>query len=86
MKGGEHETASDVKLSQDPYQWEGARQSPAKVKEPFGHSSIEITVDIHGHHVPGFNQEAVNRRPWNMQGNHRGNHEVEEDAYERANH
>jgi len=36
-------------------------ESPAYVKEQLGHSSIEITVDIYGHLIPGSNREAVNR-------------------------
>jgi integrase len=31
------------------------------VKEQMGHSSIQITVDIYGHIVPGSNRKAVNR-------------------------
>lgn len=36
-------------------------QSPVYVKEQFGHSSIQITVDIYGHLIPSSNREAVNR-------------------------
>jgi len=36
-------------------------ESLAYVKEQLGHSSIEITVDIYGHLIPGSNREAVNR-------------------------
>jgi integrase len=31
------------------------------VKEQLGHSSIEVTVDIYGHLIPGSNRESVNR-------------------------
>jgi len=31
------------------------------VKEPMGHHSIQVTVDIYGHLVPGANRAAVNR-------------------------
>lgn len=36
-------------------------ESPAYVKEQLGHSSIQMTVDIYGHLIPGSNREAVNR-------------------------
>ena len=36
-------------------------ESPAYVKDQLGHSSIQITVDIYGHLLPGSNREAVNR-------------------------
>jgi integrase len=36
-------------------------ESPAYVKEQMGHSSIQITVDIYGHLIPGSNREAINR-------------------------
>jgi len=36
-------------------------ESPVYVKEQLGHSSIQITVDIYGHLIPGSNREAVNR-------------------------
>ncbi len=36
-------------------------ESLAYVKEQLGHHSIQITVDIYGHLVPGANREAVNR-------------------------
>jgi integrase len=29
--------------------------------EQMGHSSINVTVDIYGHLVPGGNRQAVNR-------------------------
>ena len=31
------------------------------VKEQMGHASIQTTVDIYGHIVPGTNRNAVNR-------------------------
>jgi integrase len=31
------------------------------VKEQMGHASIQTTVDIYGHLVPGSNRNAVNR-------------------------
>jgi hypothetical protein len=31
------------------------------VKEQMGHSSINVTVDIYGHLVPGGNRQAVDR-------------------------
>jgi integrase len=36
-------------------------ESPAYVKEQMGHSSIQVTVDIYGHLVPGGNRQAVDR-------------------------
>jgi integrase len=36
-------------------------ESLAYVKDQMGHSSIQITVDIYGHLVPGSNRQAVNR-------------------------
>jgi integrase len=36
-------------------------ESLAYVKEQLGHSSIAITVDVHGHLVPGSNRAAVDR-------------------------
>jgi integrase len=30
-------------------------ESPAYVKEQLGHSSIQMTVDIHGHLIPNSN-------------------------------
>lgn len=36
------------------------RESLAYIKEQMGHSSIQITVDIYGHLVPGSNRQAVN--------------------------
>ena len=37
------------------------RESLTYVKEQMGHSSINVTVDIYGHLVPGGNRQAVNR-------------------------
>ena len=31
------------------------------VKEQLGHASIQTTVDVYGHIVPGSNRNAVNR-------------------------
>ena len=31
------------------------------VKEQLGHSSIQVTVDIYGHLIPGANRQAVDR-------------------------
>ena len=36
-------------------------ESVVYVKEQLGHSSIQVTVDIYGHLVPGANRAAVNR-------------------------
>ena len=36
-------------------------ESPVYVKEQLGHSSIQMTVDIYGHLIPGSNRQAVNR-------------------------
>jgi integrase len=36
-------------------------ESLAYVKEQMGHSSIDITVDIYGHLVPGGNRQAVDK-------------------------
>jgi len=36
-------------------------ESPAYVKEQMGHSSIQLTVDIYGHLVPGGNRQAVDK-------------------------
>ena len=36
-------------------------ESPVYVKEQLGHSSIQITVDIYGHLIPGENKGAVNK-------------------------
>lgn len=36
-------------------------ESLAYVREQLGHHSIQITVDIYGHLVPGANRQAVDR-------------------------
>lgn len=36
-------------------------ESLAYVKEQLGHSSIQVTVDIYGHLVPGANRAAVDK-------------------------
>ena len=36
-------------------------ESPVYVKEQLGHSSIDVTVDIYGHLIPGSNRQAVDR-------------------------
>jgi integrase len=36
-------------------------ESPAYVKEQMGHSSIQATVDLYCHWIPGSNRQAVNR-------------------------
>jgi hypothetical protein len=36
-------------------------ESVAYVKEQMGHSSIQITVDVYGHLVPGGNRAAFDR-------------------------
>ena len=36
-------------------------ESPVYVKEQMGHSSIQVTVDIYGHLIPGGNKAAVDR-------------------------
>lgn len=36
-------------------------ESPAYVKEQMGHHSIQVTVDIYGHLVPGGNKRAVDQ-------------------------
>jgi hypothetical protein len=33
----------------------------AYVKDQLGHSSIQVTVDVYGHFIPGANRAAVNR-------------------------
>jgi len=35
--------------------------SPVYVKEQLGHTSIQMTVDIYGHLIPGDNRDTVNR-------------------------
>ncbi len=34
---------------------------PVYVKEQMGHSSIQVTVDLYGHLIPGGNKQAVDR-------------------------
>ena len=36
-------------------------ESPTYVKEQMGHSSIQVTVDVYGHFIPGNNRGAVER-------------------------
>ena len=36
-------------------------ESPVYIKEQLGHSSIQITVDLYGHLIPGGNRQAVDR-------------------------
>lgn len=36
-------------------------ESPVYVKDQMGHSSIQITVDLYGHLIPGGNKQAVDR-------------------------
>jgi hypothetical protein len=36
-------------------------ESPTYVKELMGHSSIQVTVDVYGHFIPGKNRGAVER-------------------------
>jgi len=36
-------------------------ESPQYVQSQLGHSSIQVTVDIYGHLIPGANRQAVNR-------------------------
>ena len=36
-------------------------ETPTYVKEQMGHSSIQVTVDIYGHLVPGGNRAAVDK-------------------------
>jgi integrase len=36
-------------------------ESPAYIRDQLGHHSIQITVDIYGHLVPGGNRQAVDR-------------------------
>ena len=36
-------------------------ESPQYVKEQMGHHSIQVTVDIYGHFIPGSNRQAVDR-------------------------
>jgi len=36
-------------------------ESPVYVKEQMGHSSIQVTVDLYGHLIPGGNKQAVDK-------------------------
>jgi Site-specific recombinase XerD len=45
-------------------------ESLAYVKEQMGHHSIQITVDVYGHLVPGGNKAAVDRLDGIEKGNH----------------
>ena len=36
-------------------------ESPVYVKDQMGHSSIQVTVDLYGHLIPGGNKQAVDR-------------------------
>ena len=36
-------------------------ESPVYVKDQTGHSSIQVTVDLYGHMIPGGNKQAVDR-------------------------
>jgi integrase len=36
-------------------------ESLAYVRDQLGHSSIQVTVDVYGHLVPGSNRSAVDR-------------------------
>jgi len=36
-------------------------ESPVYVREQMGHSSIQVTVDLYGHLIPGGNKQAVDR-------------------------
>ena len=36
-------------------------ESPVYVKEQLGHYSIQMTVDVYGHLIPGSNRGAVNK-------------------------
>ena len=36
-------------------------ESPVYVKEQMGHSSIQVTVDLYGHLIPGGTKQAVDR-------------------------
>ena len=44
-------------------------ESLTYVKEQMGHASIQITVDIYGHLVPGGNRAAVDRLDSTTDGN-----------------
>ncbi|MDA2909862.1 hypothetical protein MYX04_02890 [Nitrospiraceae bacterium AH_259_D15_M11_P09] len=36
-------------------------ESPVYVKEQMGHCSVQVTVDLYGHLIPGGNKQAVDR-------------------------
>ncbi|HEY2919048.1 MAG TPA: tyrosine-type recombinase/integrase [Candidatus Binatia bacterium] len=36
-------------------------ESPTYVKEQLGHSSIQMTVHVYGHLIPGLNRQAVDK-------------------------
>ena len=36
-------------------------ESPAYVRDQLGHSSIQMTVDVYGHLIPGLNRQAVDK-------------------------
>ena len=36
-------------------------ESPVYVKDQMGHCSIQVTVDLYGHLIPGGNTQAVDR-------------------------
>jgi integrase len=36
-------------------------ESPTYVKDQLGHSSIQMTVDVYGHLIPGHNRQAVDK-------------------------
>ncbi len=61
-----------------------AGESLAYVKEQLGHSSIQITVDLYGHLVPGANRGAVDRLAEatisNLPATGEGDHERERDG------
>jgi hypothetical protein len=39
----------------------GGQESLAYVRDQLGHSSIQVTVDVYGHLIPGANRAAVDR-------------------------
>jgi len=45
-------------------------ESLAYVKDQMGHSSINVTVDIYGHFVPGGNRQAVDKLDDGFVSNH----------------
>jgi integrase len=48
-------------------------ESIVYVKDQLGHHSIQITVDIYGHLVPGANRQAVDRLDDNFSGTYKNN-------------